>query len=119
MRLMELVAGCGQSTTEAKSKPDKRLGNLWRVSVTAVVAAANNGQELVSCIKTNSSKSPKKEIEGAMKNCTSGSYYVAICNVPNEGDNIKIDYITYKYNAKKVLHFVKTAGARSTVPDPN
>ena len=54
-----------------------------------------------------------------MKNCTSGSYYVAICNVPNEGDNIKIDYITYKYNAKKVLHFVKTAGARSTVPDPN
>jgi len=117
-RLMEMVAGCGQSTTEAKSKPDKGLGDSWFGSVTAVVEAAKNGQELVSCVKTNSSKSPKKEMEEAMKNCPSGSYYVAVCNVPDE-DNIRIVFISYKYNAKKVLHFVTTAGAGSTVPDPN
>ena len=54
-----------------------------------------------------------------MKNCPTGSYYVAICNVPDEDDDIKIVFISYTYNAKKVLHFVTTAGAGSTVPDEN
>jgi hypothetical protein len=111
--LMELVAGCGRSKTEAKSKPDKGLGDSWFGSVTAVVEATKNGQELASCVKTNSWKSPKKEMEEAMKNCPSGSY------VPDEDDDIKMVFVSYKCNAKKVLHlFVTTAGAGSTVPDP-
>jgi hypothetical protein len=119
-RLMEMVAGCGQSKTEAKSKPDKGLGDSWFGSVTATVEAAKNGQELIGGVKTNFSKSPKKEMEELMKDCPSGAYYVAVCDVPDEdNDDIKIIFVSYKYNARKVLHFVMTDGAGSTVPDPN
>jgi hypothetical protein len=117
-RLMELVAGCGQSELESKAKPDKGLGDSWFGSVTAVVEAAKNGQELIGGVKTNFSKSPKKAMEEFMKNCPSGSYYVAVCNVPDEV-GMKIVFVSYKYNARKVLHFVMTDGAGSTVPDPN
>jgi hypothetical protein len=117
-RQMEMVAGCGQSKTEAKSKPDKGLGDSWFGSVTAIVKAAKNGQELIGCVKTNFTKSPKKAMEELMDDCPSGSYYVAVCNVPEE-DDIKIIFVSYKYNARKVLHFVMTDGAGSTVPDPN
>jgi hypothetical protein len=117
-RLMELVADCGQSETELKSKPDKGLGDSWFGSVTAIVEAAKNGQELIGGVKTNFSKSPKKAMEEFMENCPSGSYYVAVCNVPDKVD-VKIIFVSYKYNARKVLHFVMTDGAGSTVPDPN
>ena len=51
---MEVVAGCSQSATETKSKPDKRLSDSWFGSVTAVLEAAKNGQEfLVSCVNEN------------------------------------------------------------------
>ena len=61
--LMELVAGCGQSKLEAEAKLDIGLGDSWFASVTAIVKAARNGQELIGGVKTNSSKSPKKEME--------------------------------------------------------
>jgi hypothetical protein len=118
-RLMELVAGCGQSKTEADAKLDIGLGDSWFGSVTAIVEAARNGQELIAGVKTNSSKSPKKEMEALMEDCPSGSYYVAVCDVPDEDDGKKIVFVSYKYNARKVLHFVMTDGAGSTVPDPN
>ena len=72
--------------------------------VTAVVEAAKNGQELVSCVKTSFSKSPKEATDKEMmKNCPLGSYYVvAICNVSDEEDDIKIIFISCKkYNAKR------------------
>jgi hypothetical protein len=118
-RLMEMVAACGQSETESKSKPDKGLGDSWFGSVTAIVQAAKNSQGLIGGVKTNFSKSPKKAMEVFMEDCPSGSYYVAVCDVPDEDDDIKIVFVSYKYNARKVLHFVMTDGAGSTVPDPN
>ena len=41
------------------------------------------------------------------------------CNVADEEIDIKIVFVSCKHNAKKVLHFVRTAGAGSIVPDPN
>jgi hypothetical protein len=108
-RLMELVAGCGQSKTEAEAKLDIGLGDSWFGSNTAIVEAARNGQELIAGVKTNSSKSPKNEMEAL----------VVVCDVPDEDDGKKILFVSNKYNARKVLHFVMTNGAGSTVPDPN
>jgi hypothetical protein len=44
---------------------------------------------------------------------------VAVCDVPDEDDGKKIVFVSYKYNARKVLHFVMTDGAGSTVLDTN
>jgi hypothetical protein len=40
-------------------------------------------------------------------------------NDPDEDDAMKLVFVSYKYNARKVFHFVMTADAGSTVPDPN
>jgi hypothetical protein len=97
------------------------MGNLWFGSVTAAVEAAKKGQEFVGGgVKTDSSKSPKKATEEMMKDCPSGSCCLAICNVPDEDNDIKIVFVSCKHNARKVLHLdVMTAGAGPTVPDPN
>jgi hypothetical protein len=74
---------------------------------------------LIDDVETNFSKSPKKAMEVFMVDCALGSYYMAICNVPDEDNDIKIISVSYKYNARKVLHFVMTDSDGSTVPDPN
>jgi hypothetical protein len=109
-RLMELVAGCGQSKTEAEAKLDIGLGDSWFGSVTAIVEAARNGQELIAGVKTNSSKSPKKEMEALMEGCPSVMFRTRTMVKRSSSSS---------YNARKVLHFVMTDGAGSTVPDPN
>jgi hypothetical protein len=116
---MELVAGCGQLKSEAEAKLDIGLGDSWFGSITAIVEVVRNGQELIAGVKTNSSKSPKKEMEALMEDWPSGSYYVAVCDVLDKEDGKTIVFVSYKYNARNVLHFVMTNGAGSTVPDPN
>lgn len=73
-----------------------------------------NGHELVAAVKTNTGWFPKKELEEKMRKWPSGSYLVLTTTAPES--NIKLVALGYKYNAKKVLCFVCTANAGSTVP---
>jgi hypothetical protein len=73
-----------------------------------------NGHELIAAVKTNSSWFPKAAIEEKMRDWPSGSYLVLECCTPNT--NVNLVAIGYKYSGQKVLLFIATKNAGSTIP---
>ena len=73
----------------------------------------HKGHELIAAVKTNSGWFPKKDIASKMKDWPSGSHIVYECVAPET--NVELVAIGYKYNAKKILYFVMTKNAGSTI----
>ena len=73
----------------------------------------HKGHELIAAVKTNSGWFPKKDITSKMRDWPSGSHIVYECVAPET--NVELVAIGYKYNAKKVLCFVMTKNAGSTI----
>jgi hypothetical protein len=73
-----------------------------------------NAHKLIATIKSNSGFFPKKQLEEKMKQWPSGSYLVMEMTCPGSG--ICFYAIGYKYNARKVLCFIITVNAGSTIP---
>ena len=74
----------------------------------------HNSPEVVCSIKTNSGFFPHDELVQEMKEYPSGSYLVLGCTAP--ATNVELRAIGYKYNATKVLLFLMSKNAGSTVP---
>jgi hypothetical protein len=72
------------------------------------------GHEIIAAVKTNSGWFPKKQIEDKMSKWPSGSYLVMETTAPRTA--VKLVAVGYKYNARKVLCFVLTKDAASTIP---
>lgn len=117
-RLVEETLHCGsnwETRKHNKEENKKELfgGDSWFSSVPVVMGLAERGHEYIGAIKTNHALYPKEEIELLMKNWPSGAYTVWECSPP--GKAYKMIAIGYKYNARKVLCFIATENAGSTV----
>ena len=72
------------------------------------------GAELIVMVKTNTKGLCKETIENLTKDWTGGSYLVLRIKPMVPGDRPLIA-IGYKYNAQKVLYFIVTDNAGSTL----
>ena len=104
----------GQSTARAAKKAERYYGDSWFASVSVAIWFAKRGHAFVGAVKTSSRLFPKTALEERMKHYPSGASLVLECEVP--GEDIKLLAIGYKYNKKKVLLFVATKNAGSTLP---
>jgi hypothetical protein len=73
-----------------------------------------NAHKLIAVVKSNHGFFPKNELEAKMKSWPSGSYLIMEMICPGSG--VLLYAISYKYNAWKVLCFIMTANAGSTMP---
>ena len=115
-RLMKLSENCGQ---QGREKPNLFLGDAWFGTLSCICNIKKQGHDGILAIKNGSGGIPKKHFENLMKSFPAGSYMVCEAEITYEGQRMTIIYVAYKYNNKKVLHFVQTKNAGSTVPDPN
>jgi hypothetical protein len=95
-----------------KAKPGETA--IFEGHLLANKTAPKQGHEIIAAVKTNSGWFPKKQIEKKMNNWPSGSYLVMETTAPQT--RVKLVAIGYKYNAKKVLCFVMTKDASTTLP---
>ena len=88
------------------------MGNSWFGSVKATEAVALAGHQGIFIIKMNQGRSLKNWLEEKMKDFPGGMWIVLEGQTKKHADLICIGY---KYNRLKVLTFVITGGADSTV----
>ncbi len=122
---MGATAACAIRIAEnvSQSHLDGRIevvkGDSWFGSVKAVCGICTGGaasevlREAVFQVKTNSSGYPKKEIHSILKNCPGGTSVVLETTDPQT--KLKLIAVGYKYNSKKVLFFIASERAGSTV----
>ena len=112
-RLIEETNGLGQRSLKGSSR-DCFLFDSWFSLNKLAEAAKSIGVDLIGMVKTNTKIFCKATIEGLTKDCPVGSYIVLRRKprVPGERPLIAIGY---KYNSRKVISFVATAGAGSTM----
>jgi hypothetical protein len=67
-------------------------------------------QHLIGVVKTSHSRFPKQCIEAHLKDKIAGNRLVITCKF----EGVDLVAMGYKYNKKKVIHFISTAGAANT-----
>eukprot|EP00873_Tetraselmis_striata_P006595 jgi/Tetstr1/426859/TSEL_017073.t1 len=77
------------------------LGDAWFGSV------AKQGRHFVGCLKTAHSLFPKAFLQSSLQSAPAGSMVIMSATV----DEVDLLALGYKYNSRKVLFFVATAGA--------
>ena len=90
------------------------LGDSWFGSVKTAAHVARSGHHCCFMVKTAHSRSPKSFLEEHMKNMPGGTWIVLEGRAEKEG--VDLVSLGYKYNRKKVLTFIFSKGAGSTVP---
>jgi hypothetical protein len=88
------------------------LGDSWFASVKTAEAIHESGHEWIGVVKTSHSLFPKKELEDKMKNWPGG---MSLIMEATTSKGVKLLAIGYKYNSSKVLCFVATKNAGSTM----
>ena len=78
----------------------------------AAIEVAKMGHHAVLVIKTGHSRYPKKYLEEKMDGFPGGTWVVLRGKCKRSG--VELVAIGYRYNSKKVLHFVITVGAGRT-----
>ena len=110
VRCMKAMANCGQK--EDAHRANIFYGDSWFASVKSADQVAEYGHDFVGPVKTATSLFVNKEIEKIMKEWPSGTHLVMEGTSPNDN---KLLTIGYKYNKRKVLTFVATKNAGSTL----
>lgn len=118
-RLVDATAHAGskwETRVGAKANTKRELfaGDSWLSSVPVAEGLMDRGHEYVGALETNHALYPKDEIEKLMTGYPSGAVLVFECTTPKKGH--KLLAIGYKYNARKVLCFIATKNAGSTMP---
>ena len=108
------TSNCGQQQHD--HRPNIFYGDSWFASVKTADAIVDFGHEFVGPVKTAHSLFPKDELESTMKDWPGGTHLIMEGTSPSNNELLAIGY---KYNSKKVLSFVATKDAGSTLPgDP-
>ena len=115
--LMEDAKGLGQRALE-RSTRDFFLFNSWFSSNKAADTASSIGVDLIGVVKNITKGFCKDTIEGLTKDWP-GRSYIVLSSKPVVPGERPILAIGYKYNCQKVLSFVDTVGAESTMLDIN
>ena len=89
-------------------------GDSWFGSVKSAAQLAARGIDCVMQVKTSHALFPKAYIEEMLKDEPGGVHIVLKGRHPN---GQKLVATGYKYSKKKVIFFVSTEGAGSTVPN--
>jgi len=89
------------------------LGDSWFSSVRTAEAIHESGHEWIGVVKTSHSLYPKKDLENVLKTWP-GGMNLAMEAMTTKG--VQLIAMGYKYNSSKVLCFVATKNAGSTVP---
>lgn len=125
IRIAEAAARCGQvirnttrttTTTDdlQNNKSDLFIADSFFGGTHSVVELAKKGHDSIMAIKNNYAFLLKKANEKTMADYPAGAYLVFESTV----DDIPVVFLSYKYNAKRVVHFLMTKDAGSTKPDP-
>ena len=93
------------------AKGSTLAGDSWFGSVKSCLAVAKTGVEFIGVIKTAHKLFPKNFLESSLKDKSAGSRLVLETII----DDIPLLAIGYKYNKRKVLCFVATKGAGTTL----
>ena len=111
---VRLGEGVSQSHLDGCVETGK--GDSWFGSVKAVVGVAGRGVpcKAVLQVKMNKTGFPKSEIQEVLQDAPGGTSIVLKATEPKS--KCKLIAIGYKYNSKKVLHFIASEGAGSTTP---
>jgi hypothetical protein len=88
------------------------LGDSWFASIKTAEAIHEAGHKWIGIVKTSHSLFPKKELEDKMKNWPGG---MSLLMEATTSKGVKLLAIGYKYNSSKVLCFVATKNAGSTM----
>jgi hypothetical protein len=112
VRAAKEMANGGQRKTEHRR--NCILGDSWFASVKTAEAIHECGHEWIGIVKTSHSLFPKKELEDKMK-IWPGGMNLAMEATTSKG--VKLLAIGYKYNSSKLLCFVATKNAGSTMLD--
>ena len=110
VRMVEALK-CVWSVPKLSTPVDPRNYSL---EVDKVKGYNPNSPEVVCAIKTNNGFFPYDELLEEMKEYPSGSYLVLGCTAP--ATNVELRAIGYKYNTTKVLLFLMSKNAGTTVP---
>ena len=107
----------GLSSQSGQSHQDRPLyeiynGDSWFSSVRTARYMYSRGFHYVGQVKTTHKHFPKTWLEEKMKDMGAGTWLCLRAVTP--GDNVPLIAVGYKYNKKKVLHFIMTEGAGST-----
>ena len=105
------MANCGQR--ESEHRRNCIIGDSWFASVKTAEAIHEGGHEWIGIIKTSHSLFPKKELEEKLKTWPGGMSLVLQATTAK---GVKLVAVGYKYNSSKVLCFVATKNAGSTLP---
>ena len=93
-------------------KEDTFLGDAWFGSVDSCIIARELKSHFICVVKTVHNRYPKQWIEQAMAHWPPGSNLVLQANI----EGVDLVAIGYKYSQRKVLCFLCTKGAGSTLP---
>ena len=105
-------AGCSLRLAGAGCAPGSTLlGDSWFGSVKTAEACAKKDIEFIGVVKTAHSLFPKKWLEASLKDKSAGSRLV-LTGTTHDGHPLVAT--GYKYNKRKVLCFISTAGAGNT-----
>ena len=101
--------------TEEEEEGNKRIyyGDSWFGSVKAAASLSMAGDHCVMAVKTAHARFPKTYLENKMENFSGGAWIVM--EGKTEQERVDLLAIGYKYNKKKVLSFIATKGAGSTL----
>jgi hypothetical protein len=111
VRAAEYIANTGQE--EQHHRPNLFLGDSWFASVKTASEIKKLGHEFCGPVKTSHSLFPKTQLEEKLKHWPGGTYLVMKATTSAGVDLLAIGY---KYNSTKVLTFVATRDAGSTLP---
>ncbi len=110
LRATAKMANCGQKIEEHFR--NLILADSWFSSVKTAEAIHESGHEWISVVKTSHSLFPQKELEDKLKTWP-GGMNLALEATTSKG--VRLIAVGYKYNSSKVLCFVATKNAGSTI----
>lgn len=89
------------------------MGDSWFTSLTMAQALKIQGHETIGQLKNSHGGYPKDFISEHLEDAPGGVHLVLKGTLPS---GVEVVATGYKYASKKVLHFLSTAGAGSTIP---
>jgi len=76
----------------------------------AAIQASKRGHHFIGVVKTSHARFPKQFLEEHLKDKSAGSRLVLTTKL----EGVDLVAMGYKYNKRKVIHFIATAGAANT-----
>jgi hypothetical protein len=104
------TSNCGQKIDEHRQ--NLILANSWFSSVKTAEAIHEIGHEWIGVVKTSHSLYPKQHLEDTLKTWPGG---MNLTLEATTSKGVKLIAVGYKYNSSKVLCFVATKNAGSTI----